>query len=221
MQLYNEGIETNKRVVAMLMQRAGLVSLYSRKRRWKGKHRTKENLLKENLLQRKFDCETPGRIFVTDISYVDCRDGTIYLTSYLDLATRIPKDYGITNHMRKECLTEPLERLAVNGAEEGAIIHSDQGSQYRSCAFANICEEYHFKHSMSLPGNPIDNVVAEAFFKSVKTEVVYPNRHRTKDEMEVILRNYMEDYYPKERIHTKLKMTPLEYKKTLLNGPVT
>ena len=32
LQLYSEGIETNKRVVAMLMQRAGLVSIYSRKR---------------------------------------------------------------------------------------------------------------------------------------------------------------------------------------------
>ena len=30
LQLYAEGIETNKRVVAMLMQRAGLVSVYSR-----------------------------------------------------------------------------------------------------------------------------------------------------------------------------------------------
>lgn len=221
MQLYEEGIETNKRVVAMLMQKAKLVSIYSQRRRRKQKQKSKENLLKENLLKREFDCDNPGTIFVTDITYVPCSDGTLYLTCFLDIATRMPKTFNITDHMRKECATKPLKKLPKNGAKKGAIVHSDQGSQYKSYAFSNICDENNFKQSMSAPGNPIDNAVAEAFFKSVKIEVVYPNRHRTKEEMEVILRNYMEDYYPKERIHTKLRMPPYQYEQQLLQNSVT
>ncbi|NLB21113.1 MAG: IS3 family transposase [Clostridium sp.] len=74
---------------------------------------------------------------------------------------------------------------------------------------------------MSPPGSPIDNAVAEAFFKSIKTEIIYPNRHHTKEQMEVLVRNYIEDYYPKERIHTKLGMTPFQYEQQLLREIVT
>jgi len=196
----------------MLMQRAGLVSVYSRKRRKRQAHRAKEGGLHDNLLKRDFNSPMPGMIFVTDITYVPCSDGKLYLTAYLDLATRMPKSYGITNHIRKNCVIEPLERLIRQGdILDGAILHSDQGSQYRSYAFAELCGNNHLKQSTSAPGKPIDNAVAEAFFKTIKTEVIKPNRHLTKAQMEVVLRNYLDDYYPKRRIHTTLGMTPLQY----------
>ena len=221
-QLYEEGIETNKKTVAMLMQRAGLVSVYSRKRRKKQHHASKEGVLHDNLLKRDFNSSKPGMIFVTDITYVPCSDGRLYLTPYLDLATRLPKSYGITEHMRKSCVIEPLERLLRQGdVKEGAITHSDQGSQYRSYAFAALCEENGLRQSMSAAGKPIDNAVAEAFFKTVKTEVIKPNRHLTKAQMEVVLRNYLDDYYPNKRIHTTLGMTPLQYEQQLLTKMVT
>lgn len=74
---------------------------------------------------------------------------------------------------------------------------------------------------MSAAGKPIDNAVAEAFFKTVKTEVIKPNRHLTKAQMEVVLRNYLDDYYPNKRIHTTLGMTPLQYEQQLLTKMVT
>lgn len=214
-QLYDEGIETNKRVVAMLMQRAGLVSIYSRNRRFK--RTSKKGIVKENLLNRKFTSTVPGEIYVTDITYVPCSDGVLYLTVYLDLATRIPRSFGMTDHMRKECVTVPLKNLGAKGfTHEGTMIHSDQGSQYRSFDFAGVCNKYKLVHSMSCPGKPIDNAVAESFFKTVKTEVIRPNRHLTKAQMEVVLCNYLEDYYPKERIHTAFGMTPNAYEQWLV-----
>lgn len=156
---------------------------------------------------------------MTDITYVPCSDGVLYLTIYLDLALRQPRTFSITNHMRKECVTAPLEELITREfALEGSMVHSDQGSQYRSFAFAGICEEHGLIHSMSSPGNPIDNAVAESFFKTVKTEVIKPNRHLTKVQMEVVLRNFLEDYYPKERIHTALGMTPNAYEQWLVTN---
>lgn len=201
----------------MLMQRAGLVSIYSRNRR-RGRT-SKKGITRENLLRRNFKSEVAGEVFVTDITYVPCSDGVLYLTIYLDLALRQPRAFGITNHMRKECVTNPLDKLVAKGfAHEGSMVHSDQGSQYRSFAFAGICEEHGLIHSMSSPGNPIDNAVAESFFKTVKTEVIKPNRHLTKVQMEVVLCNYLEDYYPKERIHTALGMTPNAYEQWLVTN---
>lgn len=57
---------------------------------------------------------------------------------------------------------------------------------------------------MSAPGKPIDNVVVEAFFKTFKKEVIKLNRHLTKAQMKVVLRNYLKDYYPNQRIHRNI-----------------
>ncbi len=204
------------------MQRAGLVSGYSRKRRKRQAHQTKEGGLHDNLLKRDFNSPMPGMIFVTDITYVPCSDGKLYLTAYLDLATRTPKSYGITNHIRKSGVIEPLERLIRQGdILDGAILRGDQGSQYRSYAFAELCGNSHLKQSMSAAGKPIDNAVAEAFFKTIKTEVIKPNCHLTKAQMEVVLRNYLDDYYPERRIHTTLGITPLQYEQQLLTRKLT
>lgn len=155
----------------MLMQRAELISLYSRKRRTTQQQAGKEGVLHENLLNRQFACEVLGTIFVTDISFALCCDGWLYLAIYLDLATRMPKAYGITDHLRKSFAVDPFEQLTRQGVtKKGSLIHSDQGSQYRSCAFAALCEANGLKQSMSAPGKPIDNAVAEAFFKTLETE---------------------------------------------------
>lgn len=221
-QLHNEGIETNKRVVAMLMQRAGLVSVYSRKRRTK--RTAKTGNVKENLLTRNVVSEVANQTYVTDITYVPCCDGLLYLTVYLDLATRIPRTFSITNHIRKECVTVPLMNLRKKRfTQEGTIIHSDQGSQYRSFDFAAICDTYHLIHSMSAPGKPLNNAVAESFFSTVKAEIIKPNRHLNKAQMTVALGNYLKEYYPKKRIHTSLGMTPNAYERliSLKEGIVT
>lgn len=222
LQLYSEGIETNKRVVAMLMQRAGLVSIYSYKRRRKQHLGSKEGVLHMNLLNRNFFTLNPNSIFVTDITYIRCIDGMLYLTLYLDLASRSPKSYSLTENMKKNCVIEPLKHLVKKGyAKQGTIIHSDQGSQYRSYEMAAICTKHGLKQSMSRPGKPVDNAIAESFFKTLKTEVVNPNRHLTKAEMNVMLRNYLDRYYPIERIHTAFGMSPNDYEQKLLKKPVT
>jgi putative transposase len=64
---------------------------------------------------------------------------------------------------------------------------------------------------MSAPGTPLDNAVAESFIKSLKDELVYPNKNKSLAEMKVLLLNYLSCYYPNQRIHTALHMTPYEF----------
>ena len=146
----------------------------------------------------------------------------LYLTVYVDLATRAPKAYAVTENMKMPCVIEPLKRLIKAGyAKRGTVIHSDQGNQYRSYEMAGLCEKYGLQQSMSHPGKPIDNAVAESFFKTLKTEVVNSNRHLTKAKMEVMLRHYLDRYYPEERIHTSLGMSPKQYEQWLSENNVT
>jgi len=213
-QLYDEGIETNKRVVAELMQKTGLKAKGYRKR---AKNQTKkkplEEYIRENILNRQFDRDTIDEIWVTDIIYVPCSDGRLYLSTYIDLTTRIPRCYEVGVTMKKEIVMSPLEKYQGKLPD---IVHSDRGLQYTSNAYSELLESLLIQHSMSYRGTPVDNAVIESFHSSIKRELIKLNRHKTKAEMKVLIDNYLQRYYIYDRIHTKFMMTPIKYQESLL-----
>jgi putative transposase len=214
-QLYDEGIETNQRVVAVLMQKAGLKAKGYRKR---GQKRSKKlqlaDIIKKNLVNRKFNDSMIDEIWVTDITYVPCSDGRVYLSTYIDLSTRIPRCYKVDSSMKKEIVIEPLK--AFKGSKP-KLVHTDQGSQYTSYAYAELLEGLSIQHSMSNRGTPVDNAVIESFHNTIKRELIKPNHHKTKAEMKVLIGHYLMQYYTHERIHTKFMMTPYKYQEKLLS----
>lgn len=63
---------------------------------------------------------------------------------------------------------------------------------------------------MSRKGNCWDNAVAENFFKSLKTELIYGNKLITKDQMELEIFEYIEIWYNKKRHHGALNYKTIE-----------
>ena len=55
----------------------------------------------------------------------------------------------------------------------GLIFHSDRGSQYTSTAFRDLLARHHVRQSVSRPRQCWDNAVAESFFATLETELVY------------------------------------------------
>lgn len=213
LQLYEEGIETNKRVVAVLMRKMRLCAKgYHRRKPSYGQPKPIEAAIKENLLNRQFNQDIVDAIWVTDITYISCLDGRLYLSTYIDLTTRIPRCFSIENHMKKSIVIDPLVDYKGKYPD---FIHSDRGSQYRSYAFQEVLEKHGIVHSMSEPGTPVDNAVVESYHRTIKRELIYPNKHKSKAEMKVLIIDYLTDYYPDKRIHTKLKMTPKKFEESL------
>ncbi|WP_379945769.1 integrase core domain-containing protein [Enterococcus devriesei] len=66
---------------------------------------------------------------------------------------------------------------------------SNRGSQYRSLTYQELLIDYHYHitHSMSQPGTPVDNEVIESFHRSIKRELIEPNKHKSKIEMKVLI----------------------------------
>ena len=65
---------------------------------------------------------------------------------------------------------------------------------------------------MSRKGNCWDNAVAESFFKSLKTELVYGSKLITKKEMKLQIFEYIEIWYNQKRKHSALNyMTIKEF----------
>ncbi len=100
------------------------------------------------------------------------------------------------------------------------IFHSDRGIQY-------ACEEFTIRlnshkniiRSMSRKGNCWDNAVAESFFKTLKTELIYHNKYQTIKEAELSIFEYTETFYNTKRRHQYLNnLTILEYNQLIINN---
>lgn len=215
LQLYNEGIETNKRVIATLMRLLGLYAVGYHPKRYKYPSKGRlEQYVKENLVKRQFDRDIVDEIWVTDITYISCSNGRLYLCLYLDLTTRIPRCYNIATNMKQALVLDPLKSYSQILP---TVIHSDRGSQYTSHAYRNFLEANEIIHSMSEKGSPVDNAVVESMNRSVKRELVNPNKDKSKAEMKVLIEQYLTDYFVYQRIHTRFGTTPHVYEEHLKN----
>ena len=74
---------------------------------------------------------------------------------------------------------------------------------------------------MSGKGNCYDNAVAESFFHTLKTELVYHEIYRTREEARRSLFEYMEGFYNRIRKHSTLGYkSPVEYENMRFNQAI-
>ncbi len=59
-------------------------------------------------------------------------------------------------------------------------MHTDRGSQYASEIHRRLLEDYQIIQSISRKENCWDNSAMESFFKTLKVELVYPQRYATR-----------------------------------------
>jgi transposase InsO family protein len=65
---------------------------------------------------------------------------------------------------------------------------------------------------MSGKGNCYDNAVAESFFHTLKTELVYFEDYQTREESRRSIFEYIEVFYNRERRHSALNyMSPVNF----------
>ena len=70
---------------------------------------------------------------------------------------------------------------------------------------------------MSRKGNCWDNAVAESFFHSLKTELVYHENYETRAQVNQSIFEYIEVYYNRERMHsTNGNLSPAEFEEKMM-----
>ncbi len=73
-------------------------------------------------------------------------------------------------------------------------------------------KEHKFVQSMSDKGNGYDNAVAESFFHTLKTELVYFESYQTRDEARKSIFEYIEIFYNRQRRHSTLNyLSPVNF----------
>ena len=199
------GYKISRITVAKYMKQLGLYSKLSKK--FKITTDSKHNyLVVENILNRKFLVSQPSKVWVSDITYIHTKEGFLYLTTIMDLYDRKIIGWSLSDGMSTNETTLASWKMAIRNRNitTGLIFHSDRGVQYANNKFANVLESYKITRSMSGKGNCWDNAVAESFFKSLKTELIYGNKLITKEQMKLQIFEYIEIWYNQKRRHSAL-----------------
>lgn len=149
---------------------------------------------------------------MSDITYIQTKEGFLYLTTIIDLYDRKIIGWSLSNGMSTEETSLAAWKMALKNriVQKGLIFHSDRGVQYANKKFSNTIESYNIRRSMSRKGNCWDNAVAESFFKSLKTELIYGNKLISKERMEMEIFEYIEIWYNKKRRHSTLNYKTIE-----------
>lgn len=155
-----------------------------------------------NLLARQFNVEAANRYWVGDITYVATEEGWLYLATVIDLYSRKVVGWSMSNRMKAELVNNALlMALWQRKPKAGLIWHTDRGTQYASNSHLKIIKQHHVIQSMSRKGNCWDNAVAESFFNTLKTELTYQCKFKTREEARHVIFGYIEVFYNRIRMH--------------------
>jgi putative transposase len=180
---------------------------------------TQEHRALPNLLNRQFKQNIPGKVLLTDITYLFYGNGKkAYLSTVKDGSTNEILAYHLSDKMTLDIATETIHKLANNkqvNLAKDAFIHSDQGSHYTSPVFQALVRSYDLNQSMSRRGNCWDNAPQESFFGHFKDET-YIKPCQSLCELGQEIDDYI-IYYNNYRYQWGLnKMTPVQYRDHLL-----
>jgi transposase InsO family protein len=203
-ELKKRGNRINHKRVANLMRKNNLN--YKKKKKFKITTDSAHNLeVAPNLLNREFKVSAPNKVWVSDITYIWTQEGWLYLCVILDLFNRKVVGWAISNRINTEL---PLRAFwmakKTRNPGKGLMFHSDRGSQYCSKRLKNTLKSFGYVQSMSRKGNCWDNACAESFFKSLKSEWLYDECFKTRQEAKNVLFEYIEIFYNRKRIHSAL-----------------
>ena len=129
----------------------------------------------------------------------------MFLAGVKDLATRELIGHAVGSRMTKELTHTALDRVVrYRRPNPGCIHHSDRGSQYCATTYQRTVLALGMRPSMSRKGNCYDNAPVESFWGTLKEELVYHRRFRTRVEAQAAIQEYIEVFYNRMRRHWAL-----------------
>jgi transposase InsO family protein len=209
--LAQEGLVVSRRRIGRVLTQAGLRC--KTRRKFKVPTAGLAQTVAPNQLNREFTVSAPNTVYVGDITYLPTGEGWLYLAIVLDLYSRAVVGWSMANHMRAELVTQALA-MATSQRQPaaGLIMHTDRGSQYGADRYRQFLTRHGIQPSMSRKGNCWDNAVAESFFRTLKTELIYWEEFKTHEQAQTGVFEYIEVFYNRQRCHSANGyLAPLAY----------
>jgi putative transposase len=201
--LVRGGEQVSDELVRQLMRDLGLVPCQPRPRRSLTVQGAAGPI--PDLVNRDFTAGKPGEKMVGDITYIFTWEGWLYLATVIDCATRKLAGWAMDDNYRTPLISDAIKMAARNlDLPEGAIFHSDRGSNYTSAEFTGVLEDLKIRQSVGRTGICYDNALAESFNGALKVELVhrtvYPTRRKARED----IARWIELRYNRTRLHSVL-----------------
>ena len=211
--LRDKGYVCSRPRVARLMRKNNIRA--KTKRKFKITTNSKHHYpISPNLVNQDFSATAPKELWTSDITYIRTRQGWLYLTVILDVYNRQISGWSMSNSLKATHTTIPALMAAYRRHRPGPglIFHSDRGVQYACHEFRRLLKKYKITQSMSGKGNCYDNAITESFFSTLKTELVYSEKYKTRNQAKLSIFKYIEIFYNRQRKHSSLgNKSPYEY----------
>jgi transposase InsO family protein len=217
-QLARQGVVAGEELVRKLMRQLGLVACQPRPWRPSTTKQGQAGPIPD-LVNRDFSAPAPGQKMVGDITYIPTWQGWAFLATVIDCATRKVIGWAVDDNYRTPLISNAIQMAARNvSLPDGAIFHSDRGSNYTSAEFAAVLAMLGIRQSVGRTGSCFDNALAESFNAAVKVErvhrTVYPTIRKARED----IARYIEFRYNRTRLHSALGYrTPQEVHDEYMN----
>jgi putative transposase len=219
--LAQEGLQVSRRRIGRVLAQAGLRC--KTRRRFKAPIAAGQaQTVAPNQLNREFAVHAPDTVYVGDITYLPTGEGWLYLAVVLDLCSRAVVGWSMADHMRAELVNQALAMaIYQRRPAAGLIMHTDRGSQYGADSYRQLMTQHGVQPSMSRKGNCWDNAVAESFFHTLKTELIYMEDFDTHEQTQTAVFEYIEVFYNRQRCHSANGyLAPLAYEQALQTNEI-
>lgn len=210
--LVARGEDCGRHRVARLRRRHGIVTL--RRRRFVRARAPYQRVpAAPNRLAWPFASSAPDRVWVGDITHIPTREGWLYLAAVLDVCSRRIVGWAMASQQTRDLAERALGMaLLQRRPEPNVVLHHDRGSQYTSARYRAKAEAANIVLSMSRPGMPYDNAMAESFFSTLKLELVADKAFISREAARLAVFDYIEAFYNRTRMHSALNyQSPAQY----------
>lgn len=209
MALRKRGKRHGRNRVARLMSEEGLCG------RQKGRFRVlttdskHDQPIAPNRLAEAPPATAPNQIWVADITYIQTREGWLYLAAILDLYSRKIVGWAMSERIDTELVLKALRMALLHRkAPAEVLFHSDRGVQYAASEYRAALARAGLIASMSRKGNCYDNAFIESFWSTLKLELVYRREFTSRREARSEIFDYIEMFYNRQRAHSALGCLP-------------
>lgn len=162
-----------------------------------------------NLLQLIPFPRLPNIAWVSDFTHLKWHGKWVYLATIMDIYDRKIVGWSVlTSHTVELTIKALIDAVEKQGLSQ--ILHSDQGSEYKSRVYTKFVASLGIRQSMSKKASPWENGYQESFYSGFKVDFGDSDRYKTLGELTAAI--YLQiHYYNTKRIHGKLKMPPQAY----------
>jgi putative transposase len=211
------GVQASERRVWRLCSEAQIWSVFSKRR---GLRRKAGPPVHDDLVERYFHASELNALWLTDITEHPTDEGKLYLCALKDVCSNRIVGYSMDKRMTAQLAVSALRNAIGLRAPDGATVHSDRGSQFRSHAFTRVLRANGLVGSMGRVGACGDNAAMESFFALLQKNVLDRQRWTTRDELRIAIVTWIERTYHRRRRQRALgRLTPIEYE--ILNTTAT